>query len=75
MPELPFVTATYQIFGVTNEGGEYERGAEIFYRDVSFEQTRALFEEFTPQYQDFYTGQVVSESFDDFIEGTMSVQS
>jgi hypothetical protein len=72
MPDVEFLIATYQIFGVTKNGGEYGRGSETFFRDACAlpGDVRSLFDEYAPKLDDFLTGQITEEATNDgFMEG------
>lgn len=72
MPDVGFLVATYKVFGVTTEGGEYGRGAETFFREncASAEELRPLFDEYIPKLDEFLTGQITEEATNDgFMEG------
>lgn len=65
MPEVDYVMATYIVFDGKKESRDYERASDLFFRDKSFD----LINEKLPSYEDFYTGRVMSEATDGFMEG------
>jgi hypothetical protein len=68
MPDQPYVVATYWVVG----SKEYARAAETFYRDNNLPETRGLLDEYAPKYDNYYTGNILNESKDDFIEGFLN---
>jgi hypothetical protein len=65
MPDMDFVIAQYEVLN----SDEYSRASETFYRVKTQEITKQLLDEYSPKYDNYYTGSVVSESKDDYIEG------
>lgn len=79
MPDTDILIATYIVFDGKKESKEYERATDKFERDRSDElldsiqnNSKALFDEYTPTYDDYYIASIVDEQTDEFIEGVIN---
>jgi hypothetical protein len=68
MPDMDFVIAQYEVLN----SEEYSKASETFYRTKTEEITKQLLAEYSPKYDNYYTGSIVSESKDDYIEGFLN---